>query len=236
MSEQTERPTLIEAVGLSYAYRASSGKFFSREGTNVIENVSFKLRRGDTLGIVGRNGVGKSTLLRVLAGIFEPAHGALIVTPEATIGLLALGVGFNGFLTGRDNAIQTAVLMGYTVASAERHLEEIKEFSELGDAFEKPVRTYSSGMRSRLSFSTLLYLEIDVLLIDEVLAVGDGHFKQKAKRALREKINGEQTVVLVSHALNEITELCDQAVWLSNRRMEMVGSADDVVRAYAESL
>ena len=236
MIEQVERPKLVEAVNLSYAYRASSGKLFSGEGPNVIEGINFALMKGDTLGIVGRNGVGKSTLLRILAGIFEPSEGALIMAPETTVGLLALGVGFNGFLTGRDNAIQTAVLMGYTVASAARHLEEIKEFSELGDAFEKPVRTYSSGMRSRLSFSTLLYLQIDILLIDEVLAVGDGHFKQKAKSALREKINGDQTVVLVSHALNEITELCDKAIWLSNSCMEMAGPADLIVRAYSDSL
>ena len=233
---ESDKIPLMEAVDLSYAYKSAPGKFSSRTPTNVIENVSFQLNKGDSLGIIGRNGVGKSTLLRILAGIFDPSSGVLSVAANTTVGLLALGVGFNGFLTGRDNAIQSAVLMGYSLQTAELHIEEIKAFSELGDAFEAPVRTYSSGMKSRLSFSTLLFLQIDVLLIDEVLAVGDGSFKQKAKRALREKIAGDQTVVLVSHALNEITELCDKAIWLSSSRMEMSGPSSDVVAAYNDSL
>ena len=235
MNDVGEKPLLLEAVDLAYTYKFAKDSS-AVDSRHVIEGINFALRRGDTLGVVGRNGVGKSTLLRVLAGIFEPSSGYLNVARGTTTGLLALGVGLNGFLTGRDNAIQAAVLMGYPIQTANRHLEDIKIFSELGDAFERPVRTYSSGMRSRLSFSTLLYLDIDILLIDEVLAVGDGHFKKKAQRALRDKITGEQTVVLVSHALSEITELCDQALWLSGNASQMVGPSSTVVKAYSESL
>lgn len=236
MSLSSQRAPLIEAINLSFAYRSSTAGLRSKQPENVIEDINFSVNRGDTLGIIGRNGVGKSTLLRVLARIFDPSAGDLRIAPKVTTGLLALGVGFNGFLTGRDNAILSALLLGYTVREAEEGLDDIKAFSELGDAFERPVRTYSSGMKSRLSFSTLLHLDVDVLLIDEVLAVGDGHFSRKAKAALRERILGDQTVVLVSHALPDITELCDSAIWLSGRTMEMFGPTAQVVDAYSASL
>jgi len=236
VNQQPLEDPLIKATDLSFAYRASSKGFHAKEPDAVIENINFSICRGDTLGIIGRNGVGKSTLLRVLAGVFAPSSGDLRIASNTTTGLLALGVGFNGFLTGRDNAILSALLMGYRKSTAEDHLEEVKAFSELGDAFERPVRTYSSGMKSRLSFSTLLHLDIDVLLIDEVLAVGDGHFSRKAKAALRERILGHQTVVLVSHSLADVTELCDQAIWLSANTMKMVGPTAAVVEAYRSSL
>ncbi len=236
MSLSSQRAPLIDAINLSFAYRPSATGLWTKQPENVIENINFSVYRGDTLGIIGRNGVGKSTLLRVLARVFDPSAGDLRIAPKVTTGLLALGVGFNGFLTGRDNAILSALLLGYTVREAEDSLDDIKAFSELGDAFERPVRTYSSGMKSRLSFSTLLHLDIDVLLIDEVLAVGDGHFSRKAKAALRERILGDQTVVLVSHALSDITELCDRAIWLSGRTMEMFGPTTEVVEAYQASL
>ena len=226
--------TMIRAENLGFAYRAQR-KSDPNNHTHNIGGINFVLSKGSSIGVVGGMEP-KSTLLRVLAGIFAPTSGQLSIAPGATIGLLALGVGFNGFLTGRDNAVLSALLMGYSSKTAENHLEDIKKFSELGDAFERPVRTYSSGMRARLSFSTLLHLHVDVLLIDEVLAVGDGHFARKAKAALREKVEGDQTVVLVSHSAKDITELCDTAIWLSGNAMKLAGPAHEVVQAYEASL
>ena len=236
MRRSSTAETLIRAENLGFAYRAQRKSDPNNHTHNTIGGINFVLSKGSSIGVVGRNGAGKSTLLRVLAGIFAPTSGRLSIAPGATIGLLALGVGFNGFLTGRDNAVLSALLMGYSSKTAEIHLEDIKKFSELGDAFERPVRTYSSGMRARLSFSTLLHLHVDVLLIDEVLAVGDGHFARKAKAALREKVEGDQTVVLVSHSAKDITELCDTAIWLSGNAMKLAGPAHEVVQAYEASL
>lgn len=226
---------LVEVRDLCFSYRTSRG-LFARFEQQVVKNASFTLERGERLGVVGRNGEGKSTLLRLLAGIIQPDSGTVRRASGVTTSLLALGVGFNGFLTGRDNAILSAVVMGRSEAWARDHLEEIKAFSELGEAFERPVRTYSSGMKSRLGFSTALNMDVDVLLIDEVLAVGDAHFRKKASEALTHRLGTGQTVVLVSHSSSDIKRLCNTAIWLHDGAIFDRGEAGPVVDNYEASL
>ena len=222
-----------EYVALSYTIFE---RIFKRRKHEVFHDVSFSLDRGETLAVVGRNGAGKSTLLRLLAGILSPTKGRVWRKPGITTSILALGVGFNPYLTGRDNVIMSALIMGRDREWAEAHLEAIKAFSELGDAFEQSVRTYSAGMRSRLGFSTALFMEVDVLLVDEVLAVGDGHFRKKARDALVNKLTGEQTVVLVSHSTSDARQLATQAIWLEEGVVVARDEASPVLDAYERSL
>ena len=220
---------------VSLAYKSPVG-LWSKQETLVFKNLNFQLTRGQKLAGLGRNGAGKSTLLRVLAGIFAPTSGGIIKCEDARIALLALGAGYNPFLTGRDNVILAGLLSGQTAEQVRPRLEDIKQFSELGDAFERPVRTYSSGMRSRLAFSGALFMDVDILLIDEVLAVGDGHFRNKAKHALTQKFQGDQTVVLVTHSMGDARKLCDSAIWLEDGAMRQSGAIDTVADAYEASL
>ncbi|MEO1856017.1 MAG: ABC transporter ATP-binding protein [Rubritalea sp.] len=226
---------LMEVRDLCFSYKTKLG-FCSEHKEDVVAKASFSLRRGQRLGIIGRNGEGKSTLLRLLAGTISPDSGKIWRAPEVTSSLLALGVGFNNFLTGRDNAILSAVLMGRSERWARKQLEHIKEFSELEDAFERAVRTYSAGMRSRLAFSTALNMDVDILLIDEVLAVGDAHFRKKASESLNNKLGSGQTVVLVSHSAAEIKRLCNSAIWLQSGAIEDQGDAVEIVNRYEATL
>lgn len=226
---------LMETRDLSFSYKTQLG-LFSSHRDHVVNGASFSLRRGERLGVVGRNGEGKSTLLRLLAGTIRPDSGEIWRAPGVTSSLLALGVGFNGFLTGRDNAILSAVLMGRSEKWAKNQLEHIRDFSELEDAFERPVRTYSAGMKARLGFSTALNMDVDILLIDEVLAVGDAHFRKKASEALNNKLGSGQTIVLVSHSSNDIKRLCNSAIWLQHGAIEDQGDAAEIVDRYEATL
>ena len=202
----------------------------------MLQDIDLEINPGDKLGLVGLNGSGKSSLLRLLGGILEPTRGSVVRRPGATTSLLALGVGFSGDLVGSDNAIMSAVIQGARKAEAVALLPLIREFSELGDAFDEPVRTYSSGMRSRLAFSVAMFIDVDILLIDEVLAVGDGHFRQKAKERLKEKMSGDQTVVLVSHDLGQVAEICTTAAWLKNGKIEASGAVDSILSSFSADL
>ena len=219
----------LQNVDFSYQHRAGSA--VSRRS---LQDVTFDLYRGETLGIVGRNGAGKSTLLRILAGVLKPAVGVIYKEPEITCSLLSLGVGFMLDLSGEDNVVITLMLQGMTEAHARSKLDEIKDFSELGDAFKSRVKTYSSGMRSRLTFSASLHGASDVLLIDEVLAVGDQRFKKKASVALKEKIMSDQTVVLVSHSNAAIHDLCNRVLLLDAGRVAALGGTEQVMRLYED--
>lgn len=205
---------------------------FSLDEQWVLRDISLQLRVGETLGVIGRNGCGKSTLLRVMAGILSATRGELYFKAGLSNALLALGLGFRGDLTGRDNALLGAMLQGSTRKEALALLPQIREFAELGSAFERPVSSYSSGMRSRLGFATAVKNRVDLLFIDEILAVGDGAFREKAAGALKEQILGQQTVVLVSHNLNEVTALCDRALWVDEGRVRDEGPVEDVVENY----
>ncbi|MFK7830554.1 MAG: ABC transporter ATP-binding protein [Congregibacter sp.] len=206
--------------------------FLSREKQVVLTDLSIDLRRGETLGLIGRNGCGKSTLLRVMAGILRPTLGQVRVDGGVSRAVLALGLGFRGDLSGRDNAFLSAMLQGCSRREATGFLPKIREFAGLGEAFDRPVSNYSTGMRARLGFATAMISHVDILFIDEVLAVGDEEFGEKAAAALKARIGGDQTVVLVSHNLNQIEALCDRAVWIDQGQVAGAGATRDIIKAY----
>ncbi len=224
---------MIELDQVSLSYQAKKGAF--EDGKHrILDEVSLTLSRGETLGVIGRNGCGKSTILRLLAGIIAPTSGKITFSNHTTSALLTIGLGFKPNLSGRDNAILSAMLQGSSRKQADSMLDGIKEFAELGDSFGEPVKTYSSGMRSRLGFSTALMTHVDIMLIDEVLSVGDALFKKKAEAAIKERITGEQTVVFVSHADAQIKSLCDRAIWLNDGRIAAEGDTEIVLASYRQ--
>lgn len=203
----------------------------------ALRNLNLNIYEGEKLGILGRNGSGKSTLMRVLTGIYNLDEGEIIFHKSNTqIQLLSLGVGFEGVLTGRENAALNGLLMGKTRKYMNQRLDAIHEFSGLGEFFDYPVYTYSSGMRVRLGFSVAMETDPDVFLIDEVLGVGDQVFAQKSSNALKEKFKGDRTVVLITHSAPTTRELCSRAVWLEQGTILAEGKPDDVMNFYQENV
>ncbi|KAB2898252.1 MAG: ABC transporter ATP-binding protein [Dokdonella sp.] len=220
----------LEHVGIAFHAQRSmgGGRFWA------LEDVSLQLRRGERLGVVGRNGAGKSTLLRVLAGILVPDRGQ-VRRRNVSCQLMSLSLGFVPYLSGRDNAILSGLLLGLRRREITARLPAIREFSELGDFFEQPISTYSAGMNMRLAFSVAMQAEPDVLLIDEVLAVGDAEFQRKSGAALRARMGDGQTVVLVSHDEKQIAERCDRVLWIEHGRSVLEGERDAVLDAYRQA-
>lgn len=217
-------------VSLRYRIRKS---FFRHEYYDALQSINCNLFKGETLGILGRNGSGKSTLLKLIAGIFLP-DGGRIETNGASVSLLSLAVGFDPELPGQDNIIISAMLLGASKSEAYESVAEITEFSELDEFIGEPVKTYSSGMRMRLGFAIAMAVKPDVLLIDEVLGVGDAHFRKKAEATIVNKIVSEQTVVLVSHNSKQIEALCDRALWMEGGTIRTEGEPAHVVKVYEE--
>lgn len=226
-----EKPELLalKNVGLTYRNRAWGMKRFEYQ---ALKDVTFSIKHGETLGVLGRNGCGKSSLLRILSGIIQPTEGRVECEPGASRMLLTLGLGFNGDLSGRDNAVLSSMLQGHSKKEALAHLDAIGEFSELGSFFERQVKTYSSGMRARLGFSTAIHTNVDLLLIDETLSVGDSHFKHKAQEAMMKKINSDQTVVFVSHSADQIDKVCSRAIWIEEGVVRAEGPTKVVSKEY----
>ncbi len=222
---------LINVCGVGVSYRQRTGLLRYKRFWGL-KDVSFKLYAGETLGVIGGNGAGKSTLLRLLAGIIEPDRGYVWRYPGVAASLLALSVGFRPELSGRENAVLSGMLLGMKLSKVNDCLEEIKAFSDLGDFFEEPVGTYSTGMRARLGFAVAIYADPDILLIDEVLGVGDESFRLKSQIAMREKIKANKTVVLVSHSMEAIKELSDRVLWLDGGCSIACGSAQYVIDGY----
>jgi ABC-type polysaccharide/polyol phosphate transport system ATPase subunit len=187
------------------------------------------------LGVVGSNGAGKSTLMRTIAGILPPTVGRVEVNGRVST-LLALGVGFNSALTGRENVILGGLAAGLPRETLERKYDAIAAFAELEEFMDMPMRTYSSGMYGRLAFSVAVNMDPDILLIDEALSVGDAKFRRKSARKMQELCAEDRTVVLVSHALGTIKDLCDQAVWIDKGELKLWDDADSVVDAYTDFL
>lgn len=207
-------------------------KSTKEEKFNAIKNVSFELEKGKILGVVGKNGSGKSTLLRAMAGIFSVDEGTIDLHGN-TVSLLSIGVGFQKKLTGYENIFLSGLLLGFNKKQIEEKLDEIIEFSELGDFINKPVSTYSSGMYSKLAFAITAILETDIMLIDEVLSVGDISFKQKSYDKMKELINDDdRTVIIVSHNLSTLKELCDEILWIHEGSMKMIGDTKTVLAEY----
>lgn len=225
----TDQLIKFDDVGLTYR----SLGLFRRTQHRALYDVSFSVCRGETFGVMGRNGCGKSTLLRILGDIIAPTTGKVHRERDIKSALLTVGLGFNVQLTGRDNALLSMMLQGLTRKQAKDLLPGIKEFSELGDFFDRPVKTFSSGMRSRLGFATALKSNVDLLLIDETLSVGDQSFNKKAEAALMKKINSDQTVVFVSHNAAQVSRLCRRGLWLERGRVASEGNIQDVAKEYA---
>lgn len=218
----------FQNVGVAYqgVRRLGSVDFWA------LDDVSFELLEGETLGIVGRNGAGKSTLLRVAAGILRPDRGHVRQARSLRAQLLSLGLGFVPHLSGRDNAILSGMLSGMPRREVERRLPAIHEYSGLESFFEQPLNCYSNGMVLRLGFSVAMQIEPDVLLIDEVLGVGDADFLERSSADIQKRMRSGSTCMLVSHQDETIRTLCDRVLWVEHGRTVMVGPAEDVLAAY----
>lgn len=212
----------------------SPKKFTKTEYFEAVKGVSFEVPKGQILGIVGKNGSGKSTLLRAIAGIFSPDEGEIDLHGNS-ISLLSIGVGFQNSLSGRENIYLSGMLLGFSKSLIEEKIDEIIEFSELGKFIDRPVQSYSSGMYSKLAFAITAILETDIMLIDEVLSVGDAKFKKKSYAKMKELISNEdRTVLIVSHSSETINSLCDNVLWIHDGEMKMYGTTEEVLPKYDE--
>jgi len=228
MEKRRRSRTLSLLMQKSRDRQRSNGEFWA------LRHVSFRVERGETVGVIGRNGSGKSTLLRVIAGIYPPDEGEVIVRGGVST-LFGLGTGFNAELSGRDNIYLNGVLMGLTKERIDGIIDGIIEFAELGDFIDMPVRTYSSGMRSRLGFAIAINVDKDIVLIDEVMGAGDAAFREKAEVEM-DRIMGQKTVILVSHAMPTIERFSTRVLWLNRGEMAAFGEPKEVVEQYlAES-
>ncbi|MDR1242089.1 MAG: ABC transporter ATP-binding protein, partial [Deltaproteobacteria bacterium] len=208
-----------------------------RSRRTALEDINFCIHKGERFGFIGRNGAGKSTALSLIAGVLSPDRGKVEINGRVSP-LLELGSGFHPELTGRENILLNGVLLGLSKREVLEREEEIIDFSELEEFINQPVRTYSSGMFAKLAFSVVATLKPEILLLDEVLAVGDIAFQSKCARVIENfRNNPEVTIIMVSHSLGDVTKLCERAAWIENKTVRMVGPAKEVVQAYtADSL
>jgi ABC-type polysaccharide/polyol phosphate transport system ATPase subunit len=217
--------------------RRSLGRLRHREVEEVValDRVTLDIMKGEAFGIIGRNGAGKSTLLKVFAKTLRPDEGTINVYGKAST-LLQLGVGFNPHLSGRRNVYLGGLAAGLRKSEIEERFESIVDYAGLWDSIDRPVRTYSSGMFSRLAFSVGMAMEPSILLLDEVLAVGDEAFRTKSMETMRGLLERAGTIVFVSHSLPSVAEFCDRVMWLESGRIRQIGDAADVVAAYQQSV
>ena len=217
----------------SFSLRKSLGQIRQRRDSyEALRGVSFTVPKGKIIGIIGKNGSGKSTLLKTIAGVFSPDEGT-IDTFGNRLSLLAIGIGFQTTLSGYENIFLSGLLLGFTEKEIRARLPEIIEFSELGDFIYKPVQTYSSGMHSKLAFSITAFLDTEIILIDEVLSVGDMSFREKSYAKVKEIISHkDKTVMIVSHSNASILELCDDVLWIHDGLVKEYGPAAEVVENY----
>ena len=198
----------------------------------AVNNVSFEVKKGEILGIIGKNGSGKSTMLKALAGIFCPDSGTIDLKGH-TVSLLSIGVGFQKEVTGRENILLSGMLLGFSEEEIREKMPQIIEFAELGKFIDMPVKTYSSGMYSKLAFSITAILETEIMLIDEVLSVGDIRFKKKSFKKMRELIqDNDRTVMVVSHSVETVRKLCTRVIWLHDGKIIQDGPTEEVLDAY----
>lgn len=228
----------IQYKGLkSFSIKQNLLKKKGRKKYDVVEavkNISFKVEKGEILGIIGKNGSGKSTMLRAIAGIFSPNSGTIDLHGNS-VSLLAIGVGFQKELTGRENILLSGMLLGFSEKQIQERMDEIIEFSELGDFIDAPVRTYSSGMYSRLAFSITATLETDIILIDELLSVGDARFKKKSYNKMKELISAKnRTVMIVSHDMKNLAKFCTKILWINDGEFVKYGDTKTILAEYEE--
>lgn len=242
--EQTEKNTVIEIRDLTKTFkiykdkpktlkeRLTRGRGAVSENT-VLKDISLDIQKGETVALIGTNGSGKSTLLKVMTGILFPNKGTIETRGKVT-SLLELGAGFHPDFTGRENIYFNAAIFGLSREEIDRRVDDIIEFSELGDFIDEPVRTYSSGMYMRLAFSVAINVDADILLVDEILAVGDQHFQNKCYDKLEELRDSDTTIVIVSHALGIVKVLCTRAIWLYKGEIKQDGDPTYVISQYLE--
>lgn len=238
--------TVIDAADITMRFRMNSDRILSLkefvttalrgglhyEEFTALDHVSFQVRQGETLGLIGRNGAGKSTLLKVISGILKPTEGS--VTCRGNVApMLELGSGFDMDLTGRENIFLNGAILGYDEEFLKEKYPEILEFSELGHFIETPIRNYSSGMLARLAFSVATVVRPEILIVDEILSVGDASFQEKSRRRMLELMGGGTTVLFVSHSLEQIREMCSRVFWLERGRVRAIGAVQEVCDAYA---
>lgn len=199
----------------------------------ALEDVSFQVRKGEVMGIIGKNGAGKSTLLKIIAGVLKPTSGKVTLKGNV-VPMLELGSGFDQELSGSENIFLNGSILGYDKSFLESKYDEIVEFSELKDFIHMPIRNYSSGMLMRLAFSIATVVEPEILIVDEILAVGDEGFQTKSKARMMELMSGGTTVLFVSHSIKQIEEMCDRVIWLDEHKVRQIGSTEEVCRRYEE--
>jgi lipopolysaccharide transport system ATP-binding protein len=223
-----EKPMLLRDMALMMSARKRRVDEFW-----AVRHLSFDVEQGETLGVIGQNGSGKSTLLTLLAGTSFPSEGVASTRGRVSL-LLELGAGFSADMTGEENVIENAGLLGLTTSEARDRLRSIVDFAELGEVIDTPIRFYSAGMLARLGFSIAIHVQPDILIVDEVLAVGDIRFQQKCGEAFRQLQDGGTTVVLVSQGPGVIQQTCDRAIWLRDGMLHQIGPAGEIAAAYTE--
>ena len=197
----------------------------------ALKNVSFDVKRGEVIGLIGRNGAGKSTILKIISGILKPTEGS-VYRGGGIVPMLELGSGFDYDLTGKENIYLNGAVLGYSKEFLESRYNDILEFSELGEFINTPIRNYSSGMLMRLAFSIATVVNPEILIVDEILSVGDENFQKKSHARMMELMAGGTTVLYVSHNLDQIREMCNRVVWLENHTVKMFGDGKEVCDAY----
>lgn len=197
----------------------------------ALNNVSFKIKKGDVFGIVGLNGSGKSTLLKIISGILKPSKGS-VITRGQIAPLIELGAGFDMDLTARENIYLNGSVLGYSKKYMDERFDEIVEFSEMKDFLDTPMKNYSSGMVARVGFAIATMTTPDILIVDEILAVGDFRFQEKCEERIRKMMEGDTTVIIVSHSMDQIERLCKHCLWLDHGQVKMVGETAEVCEAY----
>jgi len=222
---------LCELRNVGLAYRRSAGLPWRANRFNALHDVTFDIRRGDTLGVVGRNGAGKSSLLKIIAGIIEPDAGTIVRRTRRTT-ILSFGAGFEGRLTGRQNVMLNGLLLGMARREVRERMDRIVELADIGHHIDQPVRTYSTGMRARLGFSIAYFIDTDLLLIDEALAGGDEAFRRAAVDLMKSRIKSDLTVVLVSHSMPLVRELCTRVIQIEQGRSLPEAGVEETIARY----
>jgi len=216
-----------------YAIRLLQGRIQYKD-FNALQDVNIQIRKGEIFGIIGNNGAGKSTLLKVISRVLIPTQGRVWIKGRVSP-MLELGAGFHPELTGRENVFLNGTILGHPYREIEEHMDEIIEFSELGAFIESPLRTYSSGMYARLGFAAATSWEPDILILDEVLSVGDESFQRKCQTRMKGFRNGKSTSIIVSHSMDTILSMCERAVWLDHGMVRAVGLSSDVIAEYRQA-
>lgn len=244
-NENRDRDVIVDVENVSVVFNIANEKIQSLKEYFIkvmkrelmfrefvaVDDVSFKVYRGDVFGLVGTNGSGKSTMLKVIAGVLEPSKGTCTV--NGTISpLIELGAGFDMELTARENIYLNGALLGFSKKFLNEHVDEIIDFAELHDFMEMPLKNYSSGMVARIAFAIATVTEPDLLIVDEVLSVGDFLFQEKCERRITQMIENGTTVLIVSHAIDQIERLCNRVIWIEKSKLKMLGPASEVTAAY----